>query len=127
MPLLEIEDLHVSFKTIDGVVHAVEGVSLSLGARKTLGVVGESGSGKSVTAQTILGLTRFPNATITGRIVFAPALHLPENDGDPNAPPTPLAAVPAAGREIRAWYRRGGGSAGNIPAGTISIASWSRK
>jgi peptide/nickel transport system ATP-binding protein len=70
MALLEIEDLHVSFKTIDGVVRAVEGVSLSLDARKTLGIVGESGSGKSVTAQTILGLTRFPNATIAGRIVF---------------------------------------------------------
>ena len=70
MALLEIEDLHVSFRTIDGVVHAVEGVSLSLDARKTLGVVGESGSGKSVTAQTILGLTRFPNATISGRITF---------------------------------------------------------
>jgi peptide/nickel transport system ATP-binding protein len=70
MPLLEIEDLHVSFKTIDGVVHAVEGVSLSLDARKTLGIVGESGSGKSVTAQTVIGLTRFPNATIRGRIVF---------------------------------------------------------
>jgi peptide/nickel transport system ATP-binding protein len=68
--LLEIEDLHVSFKTIDGVVRAVEGVSLSLDARKTLGVVGESGSGKSVTAQTIIGLTRFPNATISGRIMF---------------------------------------------------------
>src|SRR5436305_1074506 len=70
MALLEIEDLHVSFKTIDGVVHAVEGVSLSLDARKTLGIVGESGSGKSVTAQTILGLTRFPNATIAGRGMF---------------------------------------------------------
>jgi peptide/nickel transport system ATP-binding protein len=69
-PLLEIEDLHVSFNTIDGVVHAVEGVSLSLEARKTLGVVGESGSGKSVTAQTVIGLTRFPNAAISGRIVF---------------------------------------------------------
>jgi peptide/nickel transport system ATP-binding protein len=70
MALLEIQDLHVSFKTIDGVVHAVEGVSLSLEPRKTLGVVGESGSGKSVTAQTVIGLTRFPNATITGKILF---------------------------------------------------------
>src|SRR5579863_3361279 len=70
MALLEIEDLHVSFKTMDGIVHAVEGVSLSLDVRKTLGIVGESGSGKCVTAQTILGLTRFPNATISGRILF---------------------------------------------------------
>jgi hypothetical protein len=55
----------------------------------------------------------------TGRIGFAPALHLPGDD--PHAPPTPLAAVPAAGREIRAWYRCGGGSEGNIPAGAISV------
>ncbi|MGH2973187.1 MAG: ABC transporter ATP-binding protein [Gaiellaceae bacterium] len=70
MALLEIDDLHVSFKTVDGVVRAVDGVSLSLDSRETLGIVGESGSGKSVTAQTIIGLTRFPNATITGRIRF---------------------------------------------------------
>jgi peptide/nickel transport system ATP-binding protein len=70
MALLQIEDLHVSFRTIDGVVRAVEGVSLSLDRRKTLGVVGESGSGKSVTAQTVIGLTRYPNATITGRILY---------------------------------------------------------
>jgi hypothetical protein len=55
----------------------------------------------------------------TGRIVFAPALHQPGDD--PTAGATPLAAVPGAGREIRAWYRRGGGSAGNLPAGTISV------
>jgi hypothetical protein len=55
----------------------------------------------------------------TGHVVFAPALHEPGDD--PSAPPTPLAAVPAAGREIRAWYRRGGGSAGNLPAGAISV------
>ncbi len=70
MALLEIEDLRVSFRTFDGVVRAVEGVSLSVDSRKTLGIVGESGSGKSVTAQTIIGLTRFPNATITGQIRF---------------------------------------------------------
>lgn len=55
----------------------------------------------------------------TGRIAFAPALHLPGDD--PNAPATTLAAVPAADREIRAWYRCGGGSDGNLPAGTISV------
>jgi peptide/nickel transport system ATP-binding protein len=70
MALLQIEDLHVSFRTLDGVVKAVAGVSLSLERQKTLGIVGESGSGKSVTAQTIIGLTRFPNATITGRITY---------------------------------------------------------
>jgi peptide/nickel transport system ATP-binding protein len=68
--LLEIDDLHVSFRTMDGIVRAVEGVSLSLERGRTLGVVGESGSGKSVTAQTVIGLTRFPNATITGRVMF---------------------------------------------------------
>jgi Baseplate J-like protein len=70
-------------------------------------------------------VNRLPEDTVyvadryTGRIVFAPALHLP--GADANAAPTLLAAAPAAGREIRAWYRRGGGSAGNIPAGTISV------
>ena len=64
--------------------------------------------------QTVYVADRF-----TGHVVFAPALHEP--DEDPNAPPHLLAAVPAAGREIRAWYRRGGGAAGNIPADTISV------
>ena len=64
--------------------------------------------------QTVYVADRF-----TGHVVFAPALHEP--DDDPNAPPKPLAAVPAAGREIRAWYRRGGGSAGNLPSGAISV------
>ena len=65
------------------------------------------------------GETVYVADRFTGRIVFAPALHQPGDD--PNAAATPLAAVPAAGREIRAWYRRGGGSAGNLPAGTISV------
>ena len=55
-PLLEVEDLHVSFSTDAGRVQAVRGVSFSLRAGEVLAVVGESGSGKSVTARAIMGL-----------------------------------------------------------------------
>src|SRR5450756_236646 len=68
--LLEIRDLHVHFRTRDGIVRAVEGARLSVDGGRTLGIVGESGSGKSVTALTVIGLTRFPNATISGEIEF---------------------------------------------------------
>jgi peptide/nickel transport system ATP-binding protein len=70
MTLLEIRDLHVSFETRDGIVRAVDGVSLSVDRGRTLGVVGESGSGKSVTALTVMGLTRLPSATITGEVLL---------------------------------------------------------
>jgi peptide/nickel transport system ATP-binding protein/oligopeptide transport system ATP-binding protein len=65
-PLLDVEDLHVSFATEEGVVKAVDGVSFQLRAGEVLAVVGESGSGKSVTAMTLLGLTRSPNARFEG-------------------------------------------------------------
>lgn len=68
--ILSVEDLRVSFATDGGIVHAVDGVSFDLAAGEILAVVGESGSGKSVTAQTVLGLTRAPNATITGAVRF---------------------------------------------------------
>ena len=70
MALLEIQDLRVSFQTRDGVVHAVDGVSLAVDRGRTLGLVGESGSGKSVTALTVMGLTKHPNASIDGKILF---------------------------------------------------------
>ena len=70
MALLDIRDLHVSFETRDGLVHAVDGVSLAVDRGRTLGVVGESGSGKSVTALTVMGLTRLPNATISGQVLL---------------------------------------------------------
>jgi oligopeptide/dipeptide ABC transporter ATP-binding protein len=68
MSLLEVTDLKVTFPTEDGLVKAVQGLSFSVDAGKTLGIVGESGSGKSVSTQTIMGLTR--GAQITGRALF---------------------------------------------------------
>jgi oligopeptide/dipeptide ABC transporter ATP-binding protein len=70
-PLLEVEDLRVSFSTEDGIVHAVDAVSFGIAAGEVLAIVGESGSGKSVTAQTLMGLTRSPNARIEGSIRYA--------------------------------------------------------
>src|SRR5215208_528795 len=68
--VLRVDDLKVSFTTEDGVVEAVGGVSFELAAGEILAIVGESGSGKSVTAQTLTGLTRAPNAKISGSITY---------------------------------------------------------
>jgi oligopeptide transport system ATP-binding protein len=65
-PLLEVEDVHVEFRTRDGVAKVLNGVSYHVNAGETLAVLGESGSGKSVTAQTIMGILDMPPAYITG-------------------------------------------------------------
>jgi oligopeptide/dipeptide ABC transporter ATP-binding protein len=68
--LLEVKDLKVRFATEDGLVRAVDGVSFELDRGKVFGIVGESGSGKSVTAMTILGLTRDRNTRFEGEVVY---------------------------------------------------------
>jgi oligopeptide/dipeptide ABC transporter ATP-binding protein len=68
--LLKVDGLKVEFATEDGIVHAVDGVSFELADGEILAIVGESGSGKSVTAQTITGLTRAPNARISGSVTY---------------------------------------------------------
>jgi peptide/nickel transport system ATP-binding protein len=67
-PLLSVSDLHVSFATEEGTVRAVDGVSFDVRAGEILAIVGESGCGKSVTALTVMGLSRGPNATIDGSV-----------------------------------------------------------
>ena len=69
-PLLEVKGLKVRFATEDGIVRAVDGVDFQLERGKVLGIVGESGSGKSVTAMTLLGLTRGQNAAFEGEVIY---------------------------------------------------------
>ncbi|MFD3775728.1 ABC transporter ATP-binding protein [Streptomyces sp. NPDC058612] len=64
--LLEVRDLHVEFKTRDGVAKAVNGVDYSVDEGETLAVLGESGSGKSVTAQAVMGILDSPPGRIAG-------------------------------------------------------------
>src|SRR4051794_21581423 len=82
-PLVEIQNLRTWFYTDEGIVRAVDDVSLTISRGKTLGVVGESGSGKSVTALSIMRLVSSPGRIAGGKIL----LH-------ENGKPTPLSELP---------------------------------
>ena len=68
--LLEVKNLKVSFRTEDGVVKAVDGVSFTLDPGEVLGIVGESGSGKSVTMMSVMRLIVDPNAVFEGEVIY---------------------------------------------------------
>ena len=68
--LLDVKGLKVRFTTEDGIVRAVDGVDFELDRGQVLGIAGESGSGQSVTALTMLGLTRAHNTTFEGEVLY---------------------------------------------------------
>src|SRR5215472_15993235 len=80
MALLEVENLRTHFRTPEGVVRAVDGVSFHLDKGETLAIVGESGCGKSVTASSLLRLVPQPPAKVAGTVRFQSTdlLQLPE-------------------------------------------------
>ena len=69
-PLLKVEDLAVHFFTDEGVVHAVDGIDLTMERGRTLCLVGESGCGKSVACRTFLNIVRSPGRIVDGRILY---------------------------------------------------------
>ena len=68
--LLSVQDLHTSFFTDSGEVHAVNGVSFNLDEGEILGIVGESGSGKSVTAYSIMQILESTGKVVGGKILY---------------------------------------------------------
>jgi peptide/nickel transport system ATP-binding protein len=70
LALLEVQDLRTSFRTEDGIVKAVDGISFSVEKGQTLGIVGESGCGKSVTCLTIMGLNAKRNTISSGQALW---------------------------------------------------------
>jgi oligopeptide transport system ATP-binding protein len=82
-PLLEVNNLHVEFRTQYGVAKAVNGANFRLSPGETLAILGESGCGKSVTAQAIMGILDTPPGYITqGEVLYRgiDLLKLSEND-----------------------------------------------
>jgi oligopeptide transport system ATP-binding protein len=82
-PLLDIEDLHVEFRTEEGVIKAVDGVTYGLRKGEVLAILGESGSGKTVHARAVMRILDTPPAFVTGGEALVDGINvfdLPEDD-----------------------------------------------
>jgi oligopeptide/dipeptide ABC transporter ATP-binding protein len=96
-PLLSVRNLHTYFTQDEGTVKAVEGVSLEMSERATLGIVGESGCGKSITARSILRIVDRPGRIVEGEIWFRrPGAH-----GEPGSRAVDLAKLAPDSEEMR--------------------------
>ncbi len=93
--LLEIRDLEVRFDLKEGVVRAVNGVTLEIERNRTLGVVGESGCGKSITAKAVMRILPPRGKIVNGSILLAP------RDAATGAGPVNLAQLNRNGKQIR--------------------------
>jgi oligopeptide/dipeptide ABC transporter ATP-binding protein len=81
-PILEIEDLKTHFFTYNGVVKAVDGISLKIHREEVLGIVGESGCGKSVTVRSTMGLVPEPGRIVGGRVLLDGEKLLEKSDAE---------------------------------------------
>jgi peptide/nickel transport system ATP-binding protein len=96
-PLLSVRNLHTYFAQDEGTVKAVDGVSLEMNERATLGIVGESGCGKSITARSILRIVDRPGRIVEGEIWF----RRPGANGEPGRRAVDLAKLAPDSEEMR--------------------------
>jgi oligopeptide/dipeptide ABC transporter ATP-binding protein len=96
-PLLSVRNLHTYFAQDEGTVKAVDGVSLEMSERATLGIVGESGCGKSITARSILRIVDRPGRIVEGEIWF----RRPGANGEPGSRAVDLAKLAPDSEEMR--------------------------
>jgi peptide/nickel transport system ATP-binding protein len=96
-PLLSVRNLHTYFAQDEGTVKAVDGVSLEMNERATLGIVGESGCGKSITARSILRIVDRPGRIVEGEIWF----RRPGPNGEPGSRAVDLAKLAPDSEEMR--------------------------
>ena len=100
--LAEIENLYIEFKLREGIVRAVNGVTLSIPYKRCLGIVGESGCGKSITARALLRILPAKADIIEGRILLSPRVgNSPPGRPRRSTTPIDLTALRPNSREMR--------------------------